>query len=774
MPGRTNRVTRRAVASGACGLLALALSTQPGLSADDERQAEEPPREAATARSEPDPTESDLFERVRVVGSPEAAERIPGGVTFIDREELARHEHDDVHRVLGLAPGVHVQEEEGYGLRPNIGMRGTGVERSAKITLLEDGVLIAPAPYAAPSAYYFPTIGRMEGVEIRKGSASIEQGPFTNGGVLNLLSSSIPTEFGGEVELALGDDATRRGRMRVGDSGSRFGWLVETYRFDTEGFKSLDSGGESGYDLADSLVKLRYTSRPEAATFQAVELKLGTTEQEGDETYLGLTRADFAVTPFRRYAGSQEDRIDTDHDQVQLRYLVRPAAGLDVTATVYRNDFFRNWHKLEAVDVDPFDNVGAVGVADVLADPAAHAAELGILRAELTTDSADGALRVRNNRREYYSEGIHVVVGFDPDRGPGGRHALELGVRYHEDAEDRFQEDDGFRMTASGEMVQTSQGAPGSQANRITSAGATALFARDTITLGRLTLTPGLRFESIDFEQVRWAGNDPRRTNAMQQPDHEVDELIPGAGAHWALSARAGLFAGVHRGFAPPGLTPGADSETSWNWEAGWRRHAGALRAEAIGFYNDYQNLLAACTLSVGCSSAQVGDVFNGGEVTVQGFETALEYDFGLAHDLGFGVPVRFVGTVTHGEFDSSFESEYEPWGAVSEGDELPYLPEYQAGLSAGFVRDSWAIHGQLTWTDAMRTEAGRGTLDPGASTDSHLLLDLSGRYTLGRGLRAFVHARNVTDEVYVAALRPAGVRPGIGRTLLAGLGYDF
>ena len=93
-----------------------------------------------------------IQERVMVVASPSEALKIPGSAHYIGGEELARRKVSfvDILKLLAPIPGVYVQDEEGFGLRPNIGMRGSGVERSAKITLMEDGVLIAPAPYAAP------------------------------------------------------------------------------------------------------------------------------------------------------------------------------------------------------------------------------------------------------------------------------------------------------------------------------------------------------------------------------------------------------------------------------------------------------------------------------------------------------------------------------------------------------------------------------------------------------------------------------------------------
>lgn len=132
------------------------------------------------------------IERLTILGSKQAVNDLPGSGYYMSEEELAEFEFTDIHRALGKVPGVYVLEEDGYGLRPNIGMRGTGVSRSDKITVMEDNVIAAPAPYASPAAYYFPTFGRMQALEVIKGSSSVAYGPRTTGGVLNLVSRGVP------------------------------------------------------------------------------------------------------------------------------------------------------------------------------------------------------------------------------------------------------------------------------------------------------------------------------------------------------------------------------------------------------------------------------------------------------------------------------------------------------------------------------------------------------------------------------------------------------
>ena len=690
----------------------------------------------------------------RIVGGDAA--RIPGAAHVLGPDELEDRTllFDDVGRIARQIPGVYVQEEDGYGLRPNIGLRGTGSERSSKITLMEDGVLIAPAPYAAPAAYYFPVTGRMEAIEVRKGSSQIKYGPRTIGGALNLVSSRIPNRFAVSADLEGGGDETGKAHIKVGDRGEHFGWLAETYQIRTDGFKRLDGGGDTGFEIQDYLVKLAVRTDADAATFHELELKLGRTEETSDETYLGLAESDFQADPFRRYAGSQNDVMNTEHEQVTLRWTVRPASWLDVTTVAYNNDFQRNWYKL--------DRVAGTGIAAVLDDPDAHADALAILRG---ATSGDDALVVRANNRAYYARGIQSALGMEL-----GRHLIELGVRYHADQEDRFQHDDRYRME-SGLMVRTSAGAPGSQSNRVSDARAWAAYVQDDITLGRWTVSPGVRWETMGFTQTDYAGTDPDRTSPTRRLTNDVSALIPGIGATFAAREDLHLFGGVHRGFGPPG--PGADDDTqpeeSVNWELGIKLQRPWIDAQVTGFYSDYDNILGKATLATGDPTG-AGELFNGGVVRVAGIEVGLEVDPAAARGLPFRVPVRLAYTGTSAEFRSSFESEFEPWGDVEAGDELPYLPAHQVFASAGFEQGRWAARLEMSHVAEMRTVAGQGAIPAGSGTDAFTVWGASAEFQATTWSTVFAGVENLTDEVYVVARQPAGARPGLPRTFLAGV----
>ncbi|NNE59366.1 MAG: TonB-dependent receptor [Woeseia sp.] len=707
----------------------------------------------------------DAIDNVTIIGHRRDVSDVPGSAHVISEEELEVFLQSDVMRVLRSVPGVYVQEEDGFGLRPNIGIRGSGLDRSARIALLEDGVLIAPAPYAAASAYYFPTQRRMHSLEVLKGPSAVNVGPRTTGGAINLISTPIPDDLSANIDLRLGEYDSVDIHLNAGDRGERFSWLVETVQSDSDGFKTIDSrpgtaGETTGYAVEDYLVKLQFDSDPGAATYQSLRLKAGRTNQVSNETYLGLTAEDFSLNPNRRYAASAGDVFNGQHEQLQLSYVVESDASWRGKVTVYRNDFERDWFKVQSVN--------GIGISQILDDPVSFATEYGYVTGDT---SPDDAILKRHNARTYYSQGVQGALTWNLEWNAASV-SLTAGARLHEDEEDRLQRDSGFRMQDL-QLVQTSEGPPGSATNRVSSARVNAFFVSSEIRSGDWILTPGLRFEDMRLTREDYSTSDPTRSlGPTRIRENEASVLIPGLGALYRVNDSWRLLAGIHRGYNPPSPGSSADEESSINVEFGARYSDESLSFESIYFINDYENLVGTVTASTG-GNGQIGDQFDGGEVSVQGLELSGDYTFDGWGQGNWSIPVSLEYTwTTRAEFRNAFESAFEPWGTVAVGDELPYIPKHQLRLAGGLASDRIGVNLAANYVGRMRTEAGQGDYTPDRTIQSHVVWDIVGRVQFTEQLGGYLKVDNLFDETYVAARRPAGLRPGLERMAWVGLSY--
>lgn len=700
-----------------------------------------------------------LVEQASMTGGLLGLKGLPGSAHLVSTRSLDRFAQTDIHRALRAVPGVSIQEEDGFGLRPNIGIRGSGSERSSKITVMEDGVLVAPAPYSAPAAYYFPTTGRLSGIEVVKGASQIRFGPNTTGGALNLLSTPIPTRKSGDLTLLAGDHDNRLFHGFGGAEIGRVGFLLETHQQRSDGFKELDFGGATGFDKRDYLAKFRIASKPHARVQQSLLFKVGIAEETSEETYLGLTATDFQTSPSRRYLGSSEDRMVASHRLLMLRHRILPASGMELVTTAYATSFDRNWYKLDAIQTA----AGSVKIGTLLESPEAFPGAYGVV----TGTSREGVLDVKANNRAYLSRGLQMDGTWER-----GAFRVETGLRAHYDEMDRFQWVDKFQVQAEG-LTLTTAGIPGTESNRIESSHAAASYVQATLEVGRLSILPGLRYETVVQRREDYGKADPERVRTDLRTRRNASKaLLPGIGLTYRQSPYLSAFLGVHRGFAPPGTTEGTRPENSVNLEVGARYQRGPSAIEVVAFRSDYTNLLGSDLAAFG--GAGSSEQFNAGEALVQGVEFSASYNLGGAFGWIASVPVSLAWTHTAGTFSSDFESTFGPWGTVSSGDQLPYLAKNQVNATLAWEERRWDAALTGFWTSPSRTSAGNGPIPEEELVDAHFTLDLSVEASIGAGVRAFLVVRNLTDEVYVAARRPAGLRPGLPRSLLAGLKASF
>jgi Fe(3+) dicitrate transport protein len=321
-----------------------------------------------------------------------------------------------------------------------------------------------------------------------------------------------------------------------------------------------------------------------------------------------------------------------------------------------------------------------------------------------------------------------------------------------------------------GFLVLTTAAAGGSQTNRVSSADVTSLFVDSQIRTGAWIFTPGLRFEDIDMTRLDYSTSDPMRSlGPSRVRESSTQVLIPGVGALYRLNADWRLLAGVHRGFNPPAPGSTAGEESSINFEAGARYDDGEITFESIYFVSDYENLVGTVTDSSG-GGGEIGDQFDGGEVVVSGLELSTGYN--ISNDrFTFPFSLKYTWT-TEAEFGSAFDSEFGPWGEVEVGDELPYIPEHQLRLAAGLQHERFNVNLAANFIGKMRTKAGQGAYLPGETIDSHVVMDFMAAFSLTQNLATYVKVDNLLDETYIAARRPAGVRPGLPRTAYLGITY--
>ena len=696
----------------------------------------------------------------QILGSKFKARNRTGSAYYISPEEIRKLGYTDINRMLKAVPGVNMYEEDGFGLRPNISLRGTKAERSERISIMEDGVLAAPAPYSAPAAYYFPNVARMEAIEVLKGSSQVQYGPFTTGGAINLVSTPIPNNFSGKANISYGSKNTFKSHAAIGSNWKHFGYMVEYLRYQSDGFKRYEDYAAEGFKRNDIIAKMVVKTDKVRGVNHALELKFGYAGENSDETYVGLSADDFKKTPFLRYAGSQ-----MDHQQWVATYLLTFSNKLKVTTNAYYNYFHRNWYKLNDVRAG-ITSKEKISVADVLIDPETNIRYFDILTGK--TDREGEALLVRANNRTYRSRGIQTraeyrfnVKEFFFD--------LEFGLRYHADEEDRFQWDDSYSMKNK-KMVLFMEGIHGTNANRVTSANALASYLLAKLRYNVWTITAGLRYEDIDLLKKDYTKEDLARSGKVriETPNH-ARVLIPGIGVHYQLLPAASVFFGIHKGFAPPSAELYQKPESSVNMELGTRVSIGKFKAELIGFYNNYSNMLGSDLAASGGSGTL--EQFNVGEARVKGAEFLVQYQ-PLPHTCSLRLPLQLSYTYTDTEMRNSFESH--SWGNVVRGDEIPYIFKHALNMQLGIEYKWFYANIGARYNSDMRTSPGQGTIAEREKVPANLILDASVNVLVNKYLTLRLNAINLTNRVYLTSRHPAGLRAGHPFGIYAGANVQF
>ena len=702
----------------------------------------------------------DSVETLSVMGRKESLPTRPGSSHVVSKEDLKKSGFGDVHQALRKVPSVHIQEEEGFGLRPNIGLRAVHPHRSRKITLMEDGVLIAPAPYAAPAAYYFPQLDRMESIEVFKGVPSTLFGPNSIGGALNLVTKTnkpgISAKLtGGYYNFSKYDLST--GFDLIGDLS------LDYNRIETTGFKRLKNKNNTGF-LRNNF-SFRW-DRSFQKFNQSLTFKFNWSDENSNETYTGLTRNDFNPDPLQRYSATELDKMIWNHRQFFLSHSFDPLENLHIQNTVYHHRLGRSWFKLNGF----FDT--KVHLRTLLRNP--HISANNYFYRVLKGEKDSGILShnrdildLGNNQRQYSSQGAQVNMDYDFN-AYGIDHVFYFGYRYHLDSVSRFHESIYYDMK-SGRLEPNSSLKPTTTILNKSEADAQTFSFNYQILLEPLSFNIMTRYEDINYRQKNFLN----KKFSFGSEDHL---FVPGFGFFYQMSPSLGFLAGVNKGFTPrgPGQRKNIQPEEAVNYELGLR-YTGFVSFEIISFLSKYKNISGTCTQSGGCQLEQLDQVFNGGRSEVLGLDFLLRMDLKIKN---FTIPVQVTTTFTRAEFKNFFQTDFPDWGVgfVFPGDPIPYIPAWRSNLSLGFEWKSLVCSLNLNYRDRMPDQAVVFGLDSvnREFIRERFLTGFSLFYRFSENLAIRFQADNLTNQYYEASQKPFGSRPGRPQFLFAGVQFDF
>lgn len=674
-----------------------------------------------------------------LAGTVASLSEVPGSIERVDAQTLQNSRVFNFSEALRKISGVNVREEEGFGLRPNIGIRGTNPTRSTKVLLLEDGVPLAYAPYGDNASYYHPPIERYESVEVLKGSGQIAFGPQTVAGLVNYITPNPTKKPSFGLRLTGGNRAFFNGSFTGSGTINKTGIFTNYTRKQGDGAR--DNISSKLNDISTKIVQTLNDSN-------ALTFKLSYYGEDSNVTYSGLTAAEYAADP--RSNAFENDVFYGDRYGFSASHTGVITSRSVINTNFYANKFKRHWWRQSSnsgqrpnrLNVDP----DCLSMADLN-----------------TTCGNEGRLR------EYETYGIEPRFTFSYDAGTNFRGELQTGVRAHWEVQERRQENGDLPNSRTGVAVEINE-----RRNDAYSG-----FVQNRFIFGDLAITPGVRFERINVE----------RRNLLASPvafgNTTVSEVIPGIGVAYSGVPKTTIFAGVHRGFSPPraediisnsGGVVELDSELSWNYEVGVRTNPlKGLRFEGTFFRLDYENQIVAASLAGGVGTT----LTNGGETLQQGLEFSGQFDSGVLFESRHNIYVRTAYTwLPIAEFNGVRFSSVTPSISIA-GNRLPYVPETTVTTSLGYSHtngfDAFVenVYVGRQFGDDLNTINQTANGQRGA-IPAQTYWNATGNYRVEQWKTTFfVTAKNLFDRTFIID-RSRGILPSSPRLLQAGVHIKF
>ncbi len=644
-------------------------------------------------------------------GSEEEVKVYPGARDLVSEEELHARGALNLEDALRTTPGLHVLDETGTGILPNIGIRGLNPLRSERVQFLVDGYPIAIGPYTNVGVSLFPvTLPSLQQVDIVRGGAAVHYGPNNISGVVNLQTQPISRELKQTIreQITLSEE-----------TGNLFNDLY--YRI----------GGEVNEDLA-------------------LQLQLNTQNGQGARSHSDTDVRNFILDA--EYTPSDEHAI-----AAQLQYYdVDAKLPGALSPSAYQADWSQSQRPHDGYEADTLR-----GTLTWTYTPSndvefqwrnfAHDADRTFFFGQRLGTSSHWADPAQPSTHVADSPRLFKVYGTEPRLTLlTDNHQIIVGARY-------VREEVDFDVN----RLELASGSYSNVRDWHFETNAWALYASDTLSLmdGLVELTPGVRYERVSTDYT------DGRSNFADSND--VDEVLPGLTLGLLPNDELYLFANAQRSLVPVQTAqvtkPGeVGNETAWNYELGARLQATpALATGATLFRIDHDNLIQYDRPS--------DSYLNLGEARSEGVELTLDWQ--ASQRLELGLNYTYLDTEQKTGATAGSELPHAPhhhWGAEAVYRQGPW----QSSLTGTYVSSSYS-NAANTETETANGSAGKlpsYTL-VNARIARDIALDQGKQLQLALSVNNLLDEEYYFRGVDVS---PVGRVPGAGRAFILSAQLDF
>ncbi|MEX6503567.1 TonB-dependent receptor family protein [Pseudomonas zhanjiangensis] len=647
--------------------------------------------------------------------SDQEVRRYAGSRSQVDSEALSKASVRGLDDALQRVPGIKVFDETGTGALPQISVRGLYESRSGRAQVLSDGIPLSLAPYGQTSLSLFPqTLATVDRIDIVRGGAAVQYGPNNVGGVINFISKPIPQTW----QTTLQEKATfAPGGRRLWDSYlGTGGYLTDNFGLQLD----LNTvSGEYGREHSDSEVQ-NYRLRGQWDIDDSRGLSFGVQRYKADLDLAGaLSVADYKDDP--RQSTRDLDRFEGDSDRVWGTYnqylgAIGPFDAVEFSWTNFAQHSYRNF----------------------------------LIGLPFTPDASPTTFQ--DAPRDFRVWGSEPRLSLSID-GDSLDQTWLLGARL-------VKEDVDFKVNREN----LSTGAHSVIRDWTFDDEAKAVYLSNELKLldGRLTITPGVRYEHARMEYADGVSGVERETVA--------EEWLPGLSAGYQLTDDWFVYANAQRSLRVPQITSivkdgDVAAELAWNYETGVRYTPwNGLRVD-LGLYRiDFDDQI---------EYNRSNDRFeNLGSTRHQGIESEL-----------FWTPAALPTLDLHAGY-AYLDSEQR--SGAFKGNEVPFASAHQLTVDGRYrFAEAWTYSLDGLYVSSAYTDAANSHAENAAATVGELpaywlwntAIEREFKLDDGSLLTTSAGVSNLFDRQYYFRgidTSPWGRQPAPGRTLTLGVNYSF